>query len=170
MINLTLSGQDPDSLRLLLAPHVRDSYMYGGISNPIEGIYSLYAGFFQTDVILDYIATKDHSKWLLPFSACAFSYILENAVRELPAELLADPILDDLRRFDKENDTQYYETLRAYLMNERNIPKTSESLIIHRTTLTYRLKKIDELLKVNLDDENRRLYTLLSFYLSETPR
>ena len=118
-------------------------------------------------MILDYISTKDHSKWLLPFSACAFSYILENAVRELPAELLADPILDDLRRFDKENDTQYYETLRSYLRNERNITKTADELIIHRTTLTYRLKKIDELTKMNLDDDRRRLYTLLSFYFLE---
>ena len=61
--------------------------------------------------------------------------------------------------------TQYYETLRAYLYHERNIPQTAAALIIHRTTLTYRLEKLQELVPLRLDDIERRLYLLLSYYI-----
>ena len=39
------------------------------------------------------------------------------------------------------------------------------ALIIHRTTLTYRLGKILELTHLNLDNANLRMYLLLSFQL-----
>ena len=63
--------------------------------------------------------------------------------------------------------TQYFETLRAYLLNERDIPKTAETLIIHRTTLLYRLKKIKSLLNVDLEDPWKRLYLTLSLWILE---
>lgn len=66
---------------------------------------------------------------------------------------------------DREKGTQYFETLRTYLLNERDIPKTSQALIIHRTTLLYRLKKIQPLLDVSLDDPWQRLYLLLSLWI-----
>ena len=91
--------------------------------------------------------------------------------RKIPATLAADNWkLTELIQYDRQNGTQYYETLLAYLIAERNIPKTAEALIIHRTTLTYRLKKISELIKVNLDDPNQRQYLLLSFFILEHER
>ena len=70
-----------------------------------------------------------------------------------------------LIRYDQENGTQYFQTLREYLLNERDIPKTSEKLIIHRTTLLYRLKKIQSLVSVNLEDPWQRLYLMLSLWI-----
>ena len=66
---------------------------------------------------------------------------------------------------DRTQGTQYYNTLRVYLLCERNIPATAAALIIHRTTLTYRLGKILELTHLNLDNANLRMYLLLSFQL-----
>ena len=62
------------------------------------------------------------------------------------------------------------ETLWAYLLHERSIPRTAEALIIHRTTLTYRLGKLEELWNLNLDDSDTRLYLLLSFRMLEAGR
>ena len=61
----------------------------------------------------------------------------------------------------------YFETLREYLLCERDIPKTSQALIIHRTTLLYRLKKIESLVNLSLDDPGQRLYLLLSLYVMD---
>ena len=68
---------------------------------------------------------------------------------------------------DRETGTQYFETLRTYLLQERDIPRTSEKLIIHRTTLQYRLKKIQSLTELDLDDTWQRLYLLLSLWIME---
>ena len=57
--------------------------------------------------------------------------------------------------------------MREYLLCERDIPKTSQTLIIHRTTLLYRLKKIESLVNLSLDDPGQRLYLLLSLYVMD---
>jgi len=170
VINLSVSGLDEGVLRPQLAPLVRDSCMYAGISNPICGLRELSRGFLQADVAIDYILNEDNSDWMVSFSSCALAYIRENACQKLSPRMVAHPVLVRIRENDEKNGTQYYETLRAYLINERDIPKTAASLIIHRTTLTYRLGKILELTRLNLDDANLRLYLLLSFQLLEQGR
>lgn len=165
--NTTRSGQDPNAIRQCLAPHIRDSYMYGGISNPVSGIYQLGPGFRQADIILDHITGTDSSQWLLPFSACAMEHIRAIATKDMRPELLAAPELLQLKRLDRESGTEYYKTLKAFLICERNIPRAAEALIIHRTTLTYRLKKLKELVNLNLDDDKQRTYLLFSFALLE---
>ena len=167
ILNLSASDLAPGELRPRLAPLVRDSCLYVGISNPIEGIQHLRLGFTQADIALDYIAGTDSSDWIVLFSSCALNYIRESACRKLPAKMVAHPVLLRLRDHDQSQGTQYYETLRAYLLCERNIPATAAALIIHRTTLTYRLGKIAEFTHLNLDNANLRLYLMLSFQLLE---
>ena len=142
--------------------------MYVGISNPAEGIHALHAGFLQADIALQYIIEEDSSQWIVSFAECALHYIRSQAVREIPAEMLSDHVLLSILRYDRKNDTPYFNTLRSYLIHERNIPKTAEALIIHRTTLTYRLQKISETFNLNLDDPYQRLYLLFSFFLLDT--
>ena len=76
-------------------------------------------------------------------------------------------MLIKLRTLDRQKNTDYYNTLRTFLKNERSIPKTSEELIIHRTTLQYRLEKIQELIKLNLENEDVRLYLKMSFKIMD---
>lgn len=165
IIDLTVSGIDPGELRLRLAPLIRDSCLYAGIANPIEGIYALRRGFVQADIALDYITEVDSSDWMVLFSSCALHYIRQSACRKLPPKMVAHPILLELKEHDRTQGTQYYETLRVYLDCERNIPATATALIIHRTTLTYRLGKILELTRLNLDNANLRLYLQLSYQM-----
>ena len=68
---------------------------------------------------------------------------------------------------DEEKSTEYFQTLRVFLVRERDIPRTSQELIIHRTTLLYRLKKIQSITGLSLDDAQTRLYLLLSFKMME---
>ena len=65
------------------------------------------------------------------------------------------------------NNLEYFDTLKTYLLHERDIPKTSEALIIHRTTLLYRLKKIQSQWNLNLEDPWQRLYLMLSLWILE---
>lgn len=168
VINQSQPGTDLQSLRRILAPLVRDSCMYVGISNPVDNIHAIQIGFRQADIALQYIMEENSSQWIVPFSECALHYIRNLAKQEIPTEMLADFSLLTILRYDRKNGTQYFNTLRSYLINERNIPKTANALIIHRTTLTYRLQKISELFNLNLDDAYQRLYLLMSFFLLDT--
>lgn len=165
VLNQNQSGLDVNALRQILAPQVRDSCMYVGISGTVESIPDIHTGFQQADIALRYILQENSSQWIVPFQECALAYIRGCATRELPVPMLVDSALLTIRDHDRRFGTQYYETLRAYLYHERNIPQTAAALIIHRTTLTYRLEKLQELVPLRLDDIERRLYLLLSYYI-----
>ncbi|MDF2613720.1 MAG: regulator of polyketide synthase expression [Clostridia bacterium] len=56
--------------------------------------------------------------------------------------------------YDKINDACLIATLEMYLSENCNITTTAEKLFLHRNTLKYRLKKIEELLNCNLHNLN----------------
>ena len=60
--------------------------------------------------------------------------------------------LSKLEEYDHANGTFLQETLLSYYMNGFNSAKTAEALFIHRNSLNYRLKKIEELLDLEIGD------------------
>lgn len=60
--------------------------------------------------------------------------------------------LSKLEEYDHANGTFLQETLLTYYMNGFNSTKTADALFIHRNSLNYRLKKIEELLELEIGD------------------
>lgn len=145
-----------------LAPLCRDYCQYAGISSPVGGIGELHLAYHLAGIAMDRLFQLRDHRWILSFGDCALDHMLHNQQPPLQPGHLQSPDLLMLRQYDKEKGTQYFETLRTYLLMERDIPRTSRALIIHRTTLLYRLQKIQELTELDLDDPDVRLYLLLS--------
>lgn len=57
-----------------------------------------------------------------------------------------------IEEYDHANGTYLEDTLLAYYMNEFNIGKTAAQLYVHRNSLQYRLRKIEEIMEMQLDD------------------
>ncbi|MGI6006710.1 MAG: PucR family transcriptional regulator [Ruminococcus sp.] len=57
-----------------------------------------------------------------------------------------------LEEYDHANGTFLQDTLLEYYMHGFSVGKTAEALYIHRNTLQYRIRKIEELLEMELDD------------------
>ena len=102
-------------------------------------------------------------EWYYRFKDYALEYFVDNACGEHSKELLCSEEIQKLRDYDNKNDTELYNTLRVYLRNGRNAVHTAKDLFIHRSTLLYRLDRILELTKVDLDNPRERLYLNLSF-------
>ena len=167
ILNLSHEPMHTALIRHRLAPLCRDYCLYAGISSPVSDIRDLYLAYYQSNVALEQAFRLRSEKWIIAFSECAMEHILEKIDSDLPAWTLVSPELLSVVEHDRMRGTQYFETLRAYLLNERDIPKTAETLIIHRTTLLYRLKKINSLLNVDLEDPWKRLYLTLSLWILE---
>ncbi len=75
------------------------------------------------------------------------------------------PVLRFLQDYDHANHTDFYNTLRCYLYEERSIKQTSAKLKIHKNTLLFRIRKIQELLNINLDDIQTRINLLFAYLL-----
>lgn len=167
ILNMRVEGTTVPTVRHSLAPLCRDYCLYAGISSPVWGINELRYAFLQADIALNTAFSLQNERWIIPFSTCALDYVLQNLKTKLPPGHLAAPELLALLDHDQKKGTQYYATLRTFLRSERDIPRTSKALIIHRTTLIYRLKRIQDVTGIDLDDPDQRLYLQLSFKLLE---
>ncbi len=63
-----------------------------------------------------------------------------------------------------------YTSLREYLRHNNNLAETSKHMHIHRNTLAYRLKKVEEELGVEIDTPDNRTYLLNSIALLENAK
>ncbi|BAH07811.1 PucR family transcriptional regulator [Clostridium kluyveri] len=59
-------------------------------------------------------------------------------------------ILGELMEYDSKNSTSLVETLKVYINENCNLIHTAEELFIHKNTLKYRIKRIEEILNCNL--------------------
>ena len=167
VLDIDASGQDRAAFRSKLAPFLRDSLMYAGMSLPVESVFHLDTAYIQAGAALDHAFRLRGHRWCVAFEDCALEYLTARIRTPTPLPLYLSPVPRFLRQYDREHGSQYSATLKCYLLHERSIPRTAEALIIHRTTLLYRLEKIAALTKLDLDSETVRLYLLLSFRLEE---
>jgi sugar diacid utilization regulator len=65
--------------------------------------------------------------------------------------------LSPLIEYDAEQRSDLLETLRVYFDNNSNTARTASQLSIHRNTLAYRLNRIAEIARLDLDDADVRL-------------
>ena len=144
-----------------LAEFLQKNGMTGGMSNWFEDITRLKDYYEQALVSLQY---HGEAPGLHTFSSCAMEHMLGFFPPERLATLI-HPALLTLREHDRSAGTELFETLRAYLENERSLVKTAAALFIHRNTLLYRLEKLGQLVELDLDDSELRLYLMLSFRL-----
>lgn len=170
ILNLTRHMTTLPVMRHTLSPICRDYCLYAGISSPVHQIHELHLAYLQAGIALEEAFQVKNERWIIPFSDCAMDYCFSHLSGELKPKHLISPELSYILQYDREHGTEYFPTLREYLLQERNIPRTSEKLIIHRTTLLYRLKKIQSIVPLNLEDPGVRLYLLLSLQMLDRSR
>ena len=167
LLNLTLSPVSQAMIRHALSPLCRDYCLYAGMSSPVDGLREWHVAWMEAGYALNRACELRGDKWIMLFSDCTLELLLGSLQPPLQPRHLIAPELTALMEYDAANDTQYFDTLRVFLLEERSVPRASERLIIHRTTLLYRLRKIESLVSLNLNDPWKRLYLTLSLRILE---
>ncbi len=68
----------------------------------------------------------------------------------------------EIVQYDKEHNTDYANSLFVYLLEFGNLKKASDRLSIHRNTLDYKIKKIQQLFSIDLNDFQKNFEILCS--------
>ncbi len=80
---------------------------------------------------------------------------------------LTHPAVVMLERYDATHKSDLRKVLYQYLINDRNVTKTADSLFMHRNTVINKVRTIKSLLDVDLDDHNLRERLVLSCQIVE---
>ncbi len=150
-----------EAVQKSVAVFLSECDLRGGLSNGFDSLTVLSMYHRQASLALTYTASR---KRLCRYESCMLAHALSFCADET-IQMLCHPLLPVLKRHDEEKDTRYFETLRAYLENERSLVKTAQAIHVHRNTLVYRLEKMKDLVSVDLDHPEVRLQLLLSYAL-----
>jgi DNA-binding PucR family transcriptional regulator len=95
-------------------------------------------------------------------------HIVEMCSQSTDVQTLCNP--DALAMFhdDIKNNTQMLKSLYVYLLSGKSLSSASKILNIHRNTLVYRLSKISENYKIDLNNPNKRLHIIFSYMILHT--
>jgi len=145
----------------------RDNIFRAGFSNEFSNILELQNYWKQAEVALRVGLSAASSFWYHRFSDRVTAYLLQQSVAELDPRYVCAPQLLELKKQDEENGTDYFNSLKVYLRNSMNAVQTAKDLFIHRGTMNYRLKRIEELTDLDLTDPDIRLYLEISFKILE---
>ena len=83
------------------------------------------------------------------------------------AEDFCDDVLSHLELADEQEQMQYVQSLRGYLENGLNLRQAAALQGIHRNTLAYRIRRIQERFSLDLENKNTCFELWFSFWLRE---
>ncbi len=82
-------------------------------------------------------------------------------------EDLFETYLGALVAYDEEHDADLVRTLRTYLLADANLVETARRLPAHRNTVVHRMRRIREILGVDLNRATTKFNLLLALYIRE---
>lgn len=158
LINMGSEKLHPGSLSPNYAEFMRDMNMKCGVSSIMHGALNFRAQYMQACDALRIGQRLFQHFWQFYFDDMAPYYLMEQCTRELPVEAVCAAEILSMVEYDASHDTEYFQTAKEYLDCGMSLSRASERLFIHRATLIYRLKKIEELFRCDFKSPIKRVY------------
>lgn len=147
-----------------IVDYLSSYHMVCGISEEFTDL-GLSNVYYTQALITSELVAKDCYKVSGHYSDYAPMPLFYSVVKSIEPTPFIHPIINRVKEYDKENNTEFLETLRVYSIAMHNKEVSSNKLSIHRNTLLYRLNRIKELFDLSYEKENVALDLLVSFLL-----
>ncbi len=145
---------------------LQDNDLKAAISSRFSRLIELNNNYLDSKKALAISKSLNRTNNFIKYDDYKFYALLGNISGDI--KKYCHPAVLKLIEFDKNNSTDYFETLKTFLINNQNTNLTSERLFIHRNTLNYRIAKIKEIIGLELKDSEEIFnisytYKLLEF-------
>jgi DNA-binding PucR family transcriptional regulator len=125
-----------------------------GIGRMKQGLTFVHESFKEATKCVNFLKNFSIDNRILSYTDLGVQrFILQNSKEELTDFI--QEVLGPLIEYEQSRKGDLLSTLIAYLEQNQNIKKTVESLHIHTNTLSYRLKRIEEILLTDLNDSKQ---------------
>ena len=122
------------------------------VSDRIDGYFDMPKAAHQISE-LSQIAGKDFEEQkIFWWEEMKYEELLLEISRLPQVRSYVEERLYSLEEYDRKHGTGLVETLEVMLQNGGSKKQTAEKLYLHRNTMMYRVKKIEEILKCNIGD------------------
>ena len=144
-----------------------DYDLYVAFSDPFRNLSDRMIFKKQVVSIIRFGKAHTSEKHLFRYLDIYRELVLQAAIEKIPSEAL---ILHDVKLlgdFDRDNNSNYMETLKTYIDCNNSYSKAATELFIDRGTLKYRLNKISQIIECDFDDPDMSEKLSASFIIYE---
>lgn len=138
--------------------------LYWGYSDHIHDLFELEQYKKQADLAAEYASQMKENVAFYSIVTTAIADCIKNNMAE---NLYRTPLLLELKKYDSANNSQYYDTLKNYVNMDCQLKQTGHAMNIHRNTLVYRLKVIEDKFHVDLTSLDLILQLYLNFKIED---
>lgn len=167
IVNLSFDHSSASDVISSLAIILREGLFKMGVSTEFRDFLLIPQGYTEAVEALRLGKKSQSMIWCYRFDDYLLEYMVSRISHQISPELLVSSRLEALLNYDRKNNTELYHTLKTYLEHERNSLQTAKALFIHRSSLTYRLERIQKITRINLDDPRERLLLQICFLLMQ---
>ena len=139
-----------------------------GISNPFHKIELLREALSEAQDALTTGKENDSERHVFPFEEYSISIMLRHFSETEDLTRYIHPAVLLLKDYDEKYKSKLLPTVYVYLSNSCNIKKTAEALFLHRNSVIYRLRKVEEISGLMLNDPDTQFTLRMSFHLMRT--
>jgi DNA-binding PucR family transcriptional regulator len=141
--------------------------VYIGAGGKTGEINDYYVSYKQATEALSILKSRPGQWGISLFDELGSYEILHHLNNLTAVELFVRKQIGPLLFHSEEKKTDLGTTLHTFLHNNGNVKSTADELYIHRSSLLYRLEKIESLLEISLNDPEVRFNLMLAFKLFE---
>lgn len=147
-------------LKIIMLLRMKDYKFFVGSSVNHLGIEKLSQAYVQAKKVTDLSERMGWINMMVRYGELGIYQLLLAINNKEIIKQYYDEMLGKLEEHDHNNGSDYLEFLKVYLNSNCNINDTADKLFIHRNTVVYKIKKINELLDCDLSeiDVRVRLY------------
>ena len=142
---------------------MRDVPVYVGVGSKVYGVEKLYESYCRAKSAAS-MAMREKRDCVYFDKMGIYRVLYSIKDRDILLDMLNET-LRPLMEYDKHHDSNYVETLEAYLKYNGSIQEVSEATFTHRNTVIYRMNNIRRILGCKLETVEERTPYLLAFYI-----
>ncbi|MBQ8662742.1 MAG: helix-turn-helix domain-containing protein [Eubacterium sp.] len=144
-----------------------DQGIYAGLSNQFSNITEIHDYYKQALRSIEIGIQYKNTPGMFRYQDYFMQHMMNLFIQKESAKTYCHPAMRTLLEYDEENQTQLADSLIEWIKCERNASAAADAMQIHRNTMIYRLKKIEELVTIDYDDIKERQYLALSHELNK---
>lgn len=149
-------------LKIIMLLRMKEYKFFVGSSVNHLGMQKLSQAYVQEKKVVNLSGRKGWGNIMIQYSELGVYQLLLAIDNKETIKAYYNDMLGKLEENDQNNGTDYLDFLNAYLNSNCNINDTADALFIHRNTVVYKIKKINELLDCDLSDIEVRVQLYLA--------
>ncbi len=124
-----------------------------GASREFAGLWDARFAYEQARAAVRLSSNRDAAGTIVRYDEVAAAHLMECAVKAVDARVFAHPALDALAAADARDGGDRMGDLDAYLKAQRSATGAANMLHVHKNTMYYRLRRVEEAAGIDLSDE-----------------